>query len=206
MPITDYRFGRAYPCPKCNQESVIRASGLNPQERTIKLDALKVKGKPGTAAMVESCRDFIAHDFHGFLSLYGNYGNGKTTALKALVNVALSNGIEARYMTMTEVMVYAREAFESQQQGDTDYGRIARLASTRLLCIDELDKARLTAYATEVQTHLFDVRYRNAEKFGTVVAWNGDLKTIPLPWVMSRLSQYPMVENKDADMRPIVGG
>jgi DNA replication protein DnaC len=142
----------------------------------------------------------------GFLTIHGGFGNGKSTLLKAIVNDCIIAGVEARYITMTEVMVYAREAFNSEQQGDSDYGRISRLAKVEVLVIDEVDKARVTDYAREVQTHLFDARYRNAHQLGTVVAWNGRFDAIDLPWVRSRLSEYPVVENWDADMRPLIGG
>jgi DNA replication protein DnaC len=155
--------------------------------------------------MVKAASVF-AQTFTGLLSICGGYGNGKTTLLKAIANAALDRGVEVRYMTMKDVMDYAREAFDSQQAGDTDAGRITRLAKTRLLVIDEMDKARYTEYAREVQTHLFDVRYRCADELGTVVAWNGNRQSLPLPWVVSRLSQYPMIENNDADMRPLLGG
>lgn len=206
VPVNDLRFGRIYPCPKCNRDGIILASGLNPEERKISLKTLITTGRPGAAAMVKAANQFIVGNFLGFLSIYGDLGNGKTTTMKAIVNACIERGIEARYMTMTEVMAYAREAFESQQAGDTDYGRIGRLATTRVLCIDELDKARITEYAREVQTHLFDVRYRRAHELGTVVAWNGDTSTIPLPWVMSRLSEFPMIENNDRDIRPALKG
>jgi DNA replication protein DnaC len=206
VPMSDLRFGKIFPCPKCNHEGIIRASGLNPQERTITLGAIRTDGRPGADQMVRAATGFVDGGLKGFLSIYGGFGNGKTTTLKAIVNACISAGIEARYMTMTEVMVYAREAFESQQAGDTDYGRIGRLATTRVLCIDELDKARITDYAREVQTHLFDVRYRRAHELGTVVVWNGGINTVKdvLPWVVSRLSEYPMIENTDKDYRPVV--
>ena len=156
--------------------------------------------------MLRSAKDWIANGRVGFLTIHGRYGNGKTTLLQSIVNDCIEHQVDARYITMTEVMVYAREAFESEQKGDTDYGRIARLASTRVLVIDELDKARVSEYAREVQTHLFNVRYREAHQLGTVVAWNGAFKVLDLPWVRSRLSEFPVVENNDTDMRPLLGG
>jgi len=198
-------FGRIFPCQACNQDNVIRASGLNPAERDISLDALDQRNRPGTVRMVAAAKRFLKAKT-GMLSIYGNYGNGKSTALKAIVNECTRAGVEARYMTMFEVMAYAKEAFDSKQAGDSDAGRITRLAQTMVLCIDELDKARMTEYAQEIQTHLFDARYRNSDTLGTVVAWNGNAQTIPLPWVMSRLSEFEMVENADADIRPLIGG
>lgn len=156
--------------------------------------------------MVRATLDWIAAGRTGFLTLHGGFGNGKSTVLRAIVNDCIEHHVDVRYITMTEVMVYAREAFDSEQRGDSDYGRIARLAATQVLVIDELDKARITEYAREVQTHLFDVRYRNSHLLGTVVAWNGSFEALDLPWVQSRLSQFPVVFNNDSDMRPLLGG
>lgn len=199
-------FGRYIPCPKCNSEAVIIASGLNPLERKISFADIETQGRPGAAKMMSAARTFISEGRRGFFTVHGGFGNGKSTILKAIVNDCITSGVEARYITMTEVMVYAREAFDSQQKGDSDYGRISRLAKVQVLVIDEVDKARVTDYARELQTHLFDVRYRNAHQLGTVVAWNGRFDAIDLPWVRSRLSEYTVIENRDADMRPLIGG
>ena len=206
VPRNHPSFGRVFACSACNMEALTFSAGLNPQERTIRLADLDTDGRPGAEAMVRAMGQFLADGCYGFLTIHGGYGNGKSTALKAIVNACIERGIEARYVTMTEVMIYAREAFESQQQGDSDYGRIAKLAKVCVLVIDELDKARITDYAREVQTHLFDIRYREAHRLGTVVAWNGRFRDIDMPWVLSRLSEYPVIENKDTDMRPLLGG
>lgn len=196
-------FGRVVPCPECNTAEV--TAGLNPQERKIRFADIETAGRPGTQAMLEAVQQFIRTGRTGFLTIHGGYGNGKSTCLKALVNECIADRVDVRYITMTEVMIYAREAFDSEQRGDTDYGRIARLASTQVLVIDELDKARVTDYAREVQTHLFEVRYRNSHMLGTVVVWNGRFESLDLPWVRSRLSEFAVVENNDADMRPLLG-
>jgi DNA replication protein DnaC len=195
-----------FPCPKCNADALSVACGLNSAERNISLTDIETDGRPGAAKMMDAARHFIANGRRGFLTVHGGFGNGKSTLLKAIVNDCVSAGVEARYITMTEVMAYAREAFDSEQHGDSDYGRIAKLAKTMVMVIDELDKARISDYAREVQTHLFDVRYRNVHQLGTVVAWNGRFDEIDLPWVRSRLSEYPVVHNQDADMRPLIGG
>jgi DNA replication protein DnaC len=197
-------FGKVLPCPICNKDAVASATGLNPKERMITFADLETDGRPGAARMVQAAEDFLK-ECAGFLTIHGEYGNGKTTLLKAIVNACVDKGISARYTTMSEVMAYAREAFDSVQQGDSDYGRITKLAQVEVLVIDEMDKARVTEYAREVQTHLFDVRYRQSHVVGTVVAWNGPFEAIDLPWVISRLSQFMVVENNDKDMRPLLG-
>lgn len=200
------QFGRLFPCPKCNKDGVAKSTGLNPVEREIRLEEIVTQDRPGAARMVASAREFLENGCTGFLTVHGGYGNAKTTLLKAIVNECVERGLSARYITMTEVMAYAREAFESQLQGDTDYGRITDLARVQVLAIDELDKARVSEYAREVQVHLFDARYRRSHLLGTVAAWNGDFHAIDLPSVLSRLSQFVVVENNDRDMRPLLGG
>jgi DNA replication protein DnaC len=191
----------------CNPDALAKKCGLTPFERRIRFEDVATEGRAGAAAMVRAAREFVSNGMKGFLTFHGGFGNGKSTTMKALINACIAAGEpDVRYITMSEVMAYAREAFESQQAGDSDYGRIERLAKVRVLVIDELDKARLSDYAREVQTHLFDKRYRCASDFGTVVAWNGAFATLDMPWVRSRLSEYPVVENLDADMRPLLGG
>ena len=162
-------------------------------------------GRPGAARMVSAAKEFIANGCTGFLAIHGGVGNAKSTVLKAIVNDCVERGMDVRYVTMTDVMAYAREAFSSEIKGDSDLGRIRDLANTQVLVIDEMDKARLSDYAREIQTHLFGARYRNAHKLGTVVTWNGGFDAIDLPWVPSRLSEFMVVENNDADMRPLLG-
>lgn len=174
-------------------------------ERTVRIQDIVIDGRPGTAKMVNAATEWMSKGCVGFLSIHGEIGNAKSTVLKAIVNDCVERGMDVRYVTMTDVMAYAREAFGSDMKGDSDLGRIRELANTQVLVIDELDKARLSDYAREIQTHLFDARYRNAHELGTVVAWNGGFGVIDLPWVLSRLSQFVVVENTDPDMRPLLG-
>lgn len=199
-------FGKLFPCPTCNADAVTIRSGLNEMERKVRMQDVITVGRPGTAKMVNAATDWISNGCKGFLTIHGGVGNGKSTVLKAIVNDCVERGMDVRYVTMTDVMAYAREAFSSDMKGDSDLGRIRDLANTQVLVIDEMDKARLSDYAREIQTHLFDARYRSAHKLGTVVTWNGGFDAIDLPWVLSRLSQYPVVENNDKDMRPLLGG
>lgn len=204
VPIGHPSFGNVVPCPKCNVNTV--TAGLFPHEMSIRFSDIVTEGRPGAAAMLTAAQQFLACGRTGFLTVHGGYGNAKSTLLKAIVNDCVAHGVDVRYVSMIEVMAYAKEAFESEQRGDTDYGRINRLAGVQVLVIDELDKARITDYAREVQTHLFEKRYRQSQVLGTVLAWNGRFEDLDLPWVRSRLSEFLVVENLDADMRPLLGG
>lgn len=203
VEMRDPRFGRLFPCPKCNQTGIGISAGLLDEERKIRILDLDVAERPNSQAMLVAAKTFIQNPI-GFLSFCGGNGNGKTVMLMGIVNACLELGIEARYVTAHQLMDYLYEAFDEKVL-ETDRGRITRLASIPVLAIDELDKARDTPYAYDMQHHLFDQRYRSKDAIGTVFAWNGNLSTIPWPAVRSRLSEFPVIENQDEDMRPILG-
>jgi chromosomal replication initiation ATPase DnaA len=199
-------FGKVIPCKTCNRDEYAARAGLSEAERRITFADIETDGRPGAHSMMSAMNEFVQRGRVGFLTVHGSYGNGKSTLLKALVNDCLKNDVDVRYITMTEVMSYAREAFDNEKQGDSDYGRISRLAQVRVLVIDEVDKARVSDYSREVQNYLFDKRYREAGKFGTVLAWNGKFDAVDLPAIRSRLSEFTVVANWDKDMRPLLGG
>ncbi len=207
VPFGDPRFGKLFPCPACNSDALTVSAGLNDDERDIRLDQIETQGRPGAAAMLGAARSWIAGGRVGWLSVHGGYGCGKSTFIKAIVNECLAHHVEARYVSMIQVMAYAKEAFSSgsSEPGDSDFSRIAKLARVQVLVIDEVDKARQTEYAREIQTHLFETRYREIGRLGTVLAWNGDFMALDLPWVRSRCSEGFVVHNQDADMRPLLG-
>lgn len=196
-------FGHTVPCPKCNKAAIDAACGLAPHEREVNLSKLILKDRPGAQAMKRAGERFIKEPY-GFLSVFGPCGNAKTILLQSIVNACIERGIEARYLTAHELLDYLREAFDTKVL-ETDIGRIRRLAQVQVLCIDELDKAKNTEWAADMQQHLINERYRNAHVLGTVFAWNGNLRTLPWPAVVSRMSEYPCIENNDDDLRPAMG-
>lgn len=202
VPQGHIQFGRLFQCP-CNKIGLEAISGLSTAERAITLDKLITSGRTGAQEMKDAARVFISKP-KGFLSFYGTYGNGKTLALQAIVNACLDSGIEARYLTGKELVLYLREAFDPQIK-DTDVARINRLASIPVLCIDELADAGNTPYTREMQTHLINSRYRHHAQLGTVFAWNTTLSDIPWPSVVSRLKEFDCIENRDSDIRPGIG-
>lgn len=203
LPVGHPRFGQIMPCPKCNVAAIDAACGLQAHERGITLAQLITNGRPSARAMKEHGELFI-QDPTGFLSVYGDWGNGKTVLLQSIVNGCLAEGIEAVYLTAHELLDYLKEAFDPKVM-DTDIARIRRLARVQVLCIDELDKAKDTAYAADMQQHLLNERYRNARQLGTVLAWNGGLDALPWPAVVSRIREFVHIENKDPDLRPAIG-
>lgn len=204
VEIGDPRYGKVMPCPDCNKATVDRLSGLNAQERAIRLEDIVTKDRPDTVKMVQAARDFLREP-HGFLSIHGNYGNGKTTVIMGIVNALIERGIEARYITAAQLLAYCREAFNDDTK-KSDYERLHELAAVPVLCIDELDKLRSTEYAREIQQELLNTRYREAAKVGTVLAWNGELEALDMPAIRSRAQEFTVIRNMDKDLRPLLGG
>ena len=89
VPRDHPSFGRLFACVRCNTDALTFGAGLNPQERKITLADLKTAGRPGAAAMVNAAGQFLTDDCCGFLTFHGTYGNGKSTALKAIVNACM---------------------------------------------------------------------------------------------------------------------
>lgn len=202
-PVGHPAFGRLTACPDCNKRGVTAECGLNEKERTLRLMHVVTDGRPGAEQMLTAARDFMQRKT-GMLSLHGRWGNGKTLILQAIVNECREAGIEARYITATELVLWLMEAFDEKIM-DTDKARIERLANIPILCIDELDKARDKPYSREMQQYLIDRRYRNGHLLGTLFAWNGSFTALGMPAVSSRLSEYIVVENNDDDIRLLLG-
>ena len=198
-------FGTLNACPKCNEITLYRQSGIFPNERKISLDYIDTDERPGTATMIKAARDFMRTG-KGWLSICGPFGNAKSTTLKAIVIEYLKCGVSAKYITLTELMDYVYEAYDNEKSGERDLGRIRRLMAYQILCIDELDKYEMDREnARRVQNYFFDTRYRMAETTGTVFAWNGTLKTLTLPAVADRMTEFMIVENRDPSYRAILG-
>lgn len=195
-------FGSIAPCPRCNAPARDALCGLTPEERQITFEKMILRGKPGTDAMVKALKAFAAQPT-GLLSVFGSYGNGKSTAIAATINALVERGIDARYTTALALIGYVKDGISA----DGDFTRLNRLAGVQVLFVDEADKlVQQTDYVVQIQTHFMDVRYRNAARLGTVLAWNGSMAAWNgLPWVRSRLLEYPCIENWDADMRLAIG-
>lgn len=197
-------FGRIFPCPVCNKIVFDAASGLNEDERRITLEGIVTDGRKSTEKAVKAARAFIEKPY-GFLSIHGGFGNGKTTILQAVVNSLMDGGTEARYITAAGLLAYMRDTFNAETK-ESDYDRLHELARVPVLCIDEMDKLRDTPYSREIQQELINLRYRDAHYLGTVLAWNGGLDDLPWRAVVSRVSEFVVINNTDSDMRKLIGG
>ena len=208
------------PCPECRnrqwQERIQKLqeiSGLSKTHQLLTLNDIDLNTKtPRSKVVVEQARQFI-QDPSSFMTVYGPYGNGKTTMLMSVVNECIARGVPSVYITFADMIGYARAAFSTQNESDWD--RINQLASVPVLCIDEMspDQIKETEYVRMIQSKIINARYIDSEAgvSGTIVAGNfclfnesSNLPTLP-DWISSRLKQGVMIWNDDPDFRPQLG-
>lgn len=179
--------------------------GLTGAELSASLRDLDAQTYTDTARMIEAAQRFINRPI-GILTTYGKCGNAKTVVLQAIVNACLARNIGAIYTTFYDLVSYVREAYQPEAT-DSAWARMRRLQNIPVLCVDELDKVKLTDWVREVETQLFDTRYRRgiAGELGTVLAMNGDVDDLP-DHLLSRLrdGRNVIIYNGDRDMRPLM--
>ncbi len=207
MPVSDPRFGKLLLCECAAPDRAARLQkicGLTPIEQMTRLDDI-IEAGPGTAAMLSAARSFLSKPF-GFLTLWGHVGTAKTLLLQAIVNESVQRNMTAIYCPMFNLVSYVRDAF-NDGEGTSAYRRLVQFADAEVLAIDEVDKLRVSDWTLELETALFDQRYRGglARKSGTILAMNSDPKLLP-EWIYSRLSdgRNQIVQNQDPDLRPLM--
>jgi len=200
-------LGFGQPCHACEPQRRSQAlqaiSGLNPDERCIRLDDIGATGG-ATDEMLAAARLFLIEP-RGILTLWGGPGNAKTMILQAIVNECLERSTQAVYVTLYDLAGYVREAF--RDDSESAWQRVRRFQSVRVLCIDEFDKLKPTEWVQELETAIVDHRYRNglASLCGTAIAMNESPGALP-QWISSRLrdGRNRIVHNTDPDVRTMM--
>lgn len=199
----------AQPCPDCamkrKAERLQAFSNMTQREREATLDDIQAAHGTDTWRMIQAARNFIDQPY-GILTIYGTCGNAKTVTLQAIVNALVSRGVGAVYLPFYDVVSYVKQAFQKDAQ-DSAWDRLGKIQRINVLCIDEVDKVKQTEWVAELQTELFDLRYRRgiSGECGTVLAMNGDIEQLE-PHLRSRVKdgRNVTIYNGDRDMRPLV--
>lgn len=136
---------------------------------------------------------------HGLAMLYGSYGQGKTLVLKIAVAEARRAGKRAAYANMGSILDDLMLSFDQADHRQTELLRKMQWwQSLDLLCIDELDKANATPWASSRMHQLLDERYTRAirEEALTVIAANLDRGVDSLDgYLASRLQDNRFASN-----------
>lgn len=209
----DPNFGKLIPC-NCKLES-LQADRLEQSQLHGDLK-LKTFQNFRRAAFSEEARQAayaFAQDPRCWLTLCGNFGNGKTHLGAAIVNHCRTSGIDVVFYTLANMMKQLRQDCFDQSQGSNfkDY-----LETVPVLVVDEiLERAKLTDWVLEQMAEIFDRRYRHLEEQGTVLILNPDPREAlaqgaypEMAYLFSRMTDYRshIVRMDGPDIRPVPKG
>jgi len=141
---------------------------------------------------------------YGWVYMHGGFGTGKTLLLKIAVAEAIRSGRDAAYTRMAEILDRLRAAFD-EKKGESESARLEYWSDIDVLCIDEFDRIRGTAYTDERRFVLMDRRYEQAcrRKSITIMASNDDPNKQP-GYLYDRINdgRFTIVRITGDSMRP----
>lgn len=188
----------AYPCPVCNgasSDGVIAAMkrdcGLTPGELEWRLEF--IEGMEGKENALKAARKLLAMtpDPKGFLTVFGDYGVGKSGIAKSLVAAFVRAGVKSKYVRAAELLSDARQSMH----GDGENALLWRLNRYKFLVIDEVDRIADTNYAMSTLFTMLDQRYNRRNSVATMLATNKFPDNMGDDWryLMSRMEDGPRV-------------
>lgn len=150
---------------------------------------------------VEAVNIFL-NDLNGTLIFYGSFGVGKTHLLAALCNALIEKGETPRFATSPNLFTAIQQRIRNNQ----DYNDIIVSAATsKLLILDDVDKAKWSEFREEIYFAIIDTRVNRG--LPTALSTNRltELASFMGGAVASRLSIGQLaVEMKGEDQRPHV--
>ena len=175
LPVGDPGFGKAQLCPNVDLFTHYKGrSGLESDERDLSWS--NIADFNGVGKAVEAVQTVVELGF-GWIFLWGDFGLAKSLILKTAVSSYIRERKEpASYVRMAELLDHLRSAYDSSNPSEDSQARLDFWSTIPLLCIDEFDRVRETAYASERRFVLMDRRYEKAcgRKNITIMASNSD--------------------------------
>lgn len=211
FPVDHPDFGKMERCPACQggrlPEYLRHASGLRGWHLGASFaDYIQIGGREVQLQHVQA----LLKRGHGWLTLWGGYGTGKTYLLAAAVNESLRRRRPAVYTTASELLDRLRDAYGPGGPGFSK--AFEQWATCQLLAVDEIDQFHATQWATDKLRALLAYRYDLAAGgdsvtlFATNAEPGGDDWPADLGWLVSRMSQWDIIKTRGGDVRPIIGG
>lgn len=166
------RDGKAIACPLC--ANFLASSRLGEKEQENQLTAIQPLA-PIHAVGVHMAQGLLA-DRGGWLTLWGNYGSGKSLILTALVADACRSGTLGRYYTGMDILAVFQRDFASQDDRASEAGKgmnLDFLSRIPVLAIDELTGFHTSSdWFARHFVELLDRRHRSADHLVTILALN----------------------------------
>ena len=168
-------------CPICDPEHeaemvahLLNHSGLQPNEYAWTVEHLAALD--GKARAVAAANQIVAAAPHsiGWLSLYGNYGVGKSGLMKATVAALCQAGVPAIYRRADDILSEAKAIFSEDKaaQDASERAIKARYGRYQFLAIDEVDRISRSSWSMAFIFSILDERYNARHKRATMIATN----------------------------------
>lgn len=162
VPVIHKHFGRAFPCA-CRNDAIRARRGTYLRE-ICRVPTRYAYSDLTTCDSPQGLGDEIAKAVRAsngeqvFVTLSGVYGSGKTTALTAAVNYAVSENLVGVYVTMADLLDHLRRAYSPNSDVDADKFW-ETMVKANVLALDEIDRWNPTPWARERFFKLIDSRY-----------------------------------------------
>lgn len=168
-------------CPICDPEHeaemvahFLSQSGLQPNEYSWTVDYLS--GSDGKTRAMAAANQLVASAPCpiGWISLYGNYGVGKSGLMKATVAALCQAGVPAIYRRADDILSEAKAIFSDDKAAldASERGIKARYGRYQFLAIDEVDRISSTSWSMAFIFSILDERYNARHKRATMIATN----------------------------------
>jgi len=158
--------------PDPNSESeILRRLGITAMDCTFK----NFKKRPGSEAALAAFQALANGEAPPLLLCYGEYGNGKTHLIYALIVRLWERGIFAHYQTFDDLMALIKKGMEQDSVYSVGY-RLDRIKQRDWLVIDDIGQGTDTKWANEQLDTIVDWRYRF--DLPTVLTTNKDIKQL----------------------------
>ena len=192
-------------------EYLRKLSGLSDRMLSWSLDEMITdKGRRRAWA---AAKQFVRHP-QGWMTVWGDYGVGKTYVLASIVNELRKQEKAAMYVVVPDLLDAWRQAYDPN--APTSFDRLfAKVRDVPVLALDELGQVRMTTWGLEKLFQLLDYRYRESHRLGTVIALHFEprIEAAPADWppqagaILSRMREWPdrIVEIRGGDVRPVIG-
>lgn len=217
VPVQHPLFGKLIQCPACWEgylpEYLEKISGLSSDMLTWSLDAM-MHGD-GRRAAWQAAKRFTQRPKEpgGWMTVWGEFGRGKTYVLSAIVNEFRRHETAAVYAVAPDLLDQFRQAYEPNAPQAFDR-LFAEVRDVPVLALDELGQVKMTEWAVEKLFLLLDYRYREAHRLATILALHFAPDPVTVNWpdranaILSRLhgppgNPWPVVEISGGDVRKL---
>jgi DNA replication protein DnaC len=195
---------QSYPCPVCQGD--MRAfylesnCGLYGVDLNLRIE--QFRPMPGKEKARKAALRYMEEGPQGFVTLWGEFGTGKSMLLKILVNQFRVQGHHSTYINTPDMLGRFKRAYSDTEVATEDL--IDEYKNVRMLALDELDKVRWTAWDKETMQRLLDERYNRREGRLTIMAMNQKPEQMEqhLGYLKSRMEGGEIVHLAGADVRP----